>query len=82
MKRLNFTAMSFSKLGFFAASLVLFAAARAEDGYRLWLRYDLIADESQRHAYADALTEIVAPDSPRFGIGPAGPSVMNLSVPT
>jgi alpha-glucuronidase len=34
-------------------------AARAEDGYRLWLRYDRIADDAQRAAYAQALGRIV-----------------------
>jgi alpha-glucuronidase len=31
----------------------------AEDGYRLWLRYDRIDDESLRAAYADAVHNIV-----------------------
>lgn len=31
----------------------------ADDGYRLWLRYDRLTDESLRTAYAEALTEIV-----------------------
>jgi alpha-glucuronidase len=34
-------------------------AARAEDGYRLWLRYDRIADDAQRAAYAKALGHVV-----------------------
>jgi len=34
-------------------------AARAEDGYRLWLRYDRIADDAQRAGYAAALGRIV-----------------------
>jgi alpha-glucuronidase len=34
-------------------------AARAEDGYRLWLRYDRLADESQRAGAAAALGAIV-----------------------
>ncbi len=33
--------------------------ARAEDGYRLWLRYDRVADDAQRAAYAQALGRIV-----------------------
>jgi alpha-glucuronidase len=33
----------------------------ADDGHRLWLRYDRIADETQRAAYAAAFTEIVGP---------------------
>ena len=39
------------------------AFTRAEDGYRLWLRYDPIANETLRNAYSSAITEIVAPDS-------------------
>lgn len=39
-------------------------ALRAEDGYRLWLRYDPIADETARHAAAAAITEIVVPENP------------------
>ncbi|HEY4248722.1 MAG TPA: alpha-glucuronidase family glycosyl hydrolase [Lacunisphaera sp.] len=34
-------------------------ALRAEDGYRLWLRYDRVADEAQRAAYTSALGQIV-----------------------
>jgi alpha-glucuronidase len=34
-------------------------SARAEDGYRLWLRYDRIADEALRAGYAAAITEVV-----------------------
>src|SRR6185312_13878253 len=34
-------------------------ALRAEDGYRLWLRYDRVTDDTQRAAYATALGEIV-----------------------
>ena len=33
--------------------------ARAEDGYRLWLRYDLVADTSLRESYTQALGQIV-----------------------
>ena len=40
-----------------AASSVI--AIRAEDGYRLWLRYDRIADDAQRTAYAAALGHVV-----------------------
>jgi alpha-glucuronidase len=41
--------------------LLLAAAAglRAEDGYRLWLRYDRIGDEALRAGYAAALPEVV-----------------------
>jgi alpha-glucuronidase len=34
-------------------------SVRAEDGYRLWLRYDPITDAAQRPGYASALAEIV-----------------------
>ena len=33
--------------------------SHAEDGYRLWLRYDPIADQAQRTSYQKALNEIV-----------------------
>ena len=40
-------------------ALVLLAVpARAEDGYRLWLRYDRIADDSFRQAYVSAIQEV------------------------
>jgi len=48
---------------------LLVAPLRADDGYRLWLRYDRIADDSLRASYAQAITEIVVPaqpDSPWF----------------
>jgi alpha-glucuronidase len=44
------------------AALALCALApllRADDGYRLWLRYDRIADEPLRQAYAAALPQVV-----------------------
>jgi alpha-glucuronidase len=40
----------------------LIGVAGAEDGYRLWLRYDLIADASVRAANAAALTSLIARD--------------------
>jgi alpha-glucuronidase len=52
-----------SALGCFSLLFVAAAALPAEDGYRLWLRYDRIADDSFRQTYAAALTEIVIPDS-------------------
>lgn len=42
------------------AALLFSSVVRAEDGYRLWLRYDRIGDEALRQNYAAALTEIVA----------------------
>jgi alpha-glucuronidase len=47
-------------LGVVVIGLVLSAARTfAEDGYRLWLRYDRIADESWRQAYASAFSHVV-----------------------
>lgn len=43
----------------------LVCALRAEDGYRLWLRYDPIADPAVRAAYANSISEIVVPANPR-----------------
>jgi alpha-glucuronidase len=37
------------------------AALRAEDGYRLWLRYDLIRNPSRLAEYRSAFTHIVVP---------------------
>ena len=39
--------------------LLLPGLLRAEDGYRLWLRYDRLTDEPLRAAYAAALAQIV-----------------------
>jgi alpha-glucuronidase len=36
---------------------------RADDGYRLWLRFDLIPDAALRRSYAASLSEIVSPAS-------------------
>ncbi len=51
-----------------AAALLAAIAPRlsAEDGYRLWLRYDAIADPAVRAAYTAAITEIVVPEVPAF----------------
>lgn len=35
------------------------SVARAEDGYRLWLRYDPVADEALRAAYTQAVGRVV-----------------------
>lgn len=48
----------------FALVLLLTPKLSADDGYRLWLRYDPIADEAQRRAYASAISEIVVPEAP------------------
>lgn len=50
-------------------ALVHLTAALADDGYRLWLRYERIEDESLRSGYTQALQTIAissweAPDSP------------------
>ncbi len=51
--------MRFMKLLFVLLFLVFqAAAARAEDGYRLWLRYDLISNAAQRASYAGKLNFI------------------------
>lgn len=44
------------------SAFLLLAVLHAEDGYRLWLRYDPIADEQLRAVYAAAITEIVVPE--------------------
>jgi alpha-glucuronidase len=48
-----------SHLGLIGFGILALAAARAEDGYRLWLRYDRIPDEPQRAAYAALLGQVV-----------------------
>jgi len=54
------------RFALFLATFALLSFARAEDGYRLWLRFDPIADDSLRQSYADAITEIsVATDPER-----------------
>jgi alpha-glucuronidase len=45
-------------------ALLIPASLAAEDGSRLWLRYDLIADESLRQAYSAAVAEVVVPEVP------------------
>ncbi|HZZ58325.1 MAG TPA: alpha-glucuronidase family glycosyl hydrolase, partial [Opitutaceae bacterium] len=42
-------------------AIALAACARADDGYRLWLRYDPVADPALRQEYAQHFTEIVCP---------------------
>lgn len=46
------------------ALALLAVAGRAEDGYRLWLRYDPVADAALRQAYATAFTEIAVAEGP------------------
>jgi alpha-glucuronidase len=48
----------------FLVALAFTLPAVADDGYRLWLRYDAIPDESLRQTYASAVTEIVIPQVP------------------
>ncbi len=59
--------MRFSRLLFLilTSAFCLFSALRAEDGYRLWLRYDPVADPALRAAYAATFSEIVVPENPR-----------------
>ena len=52
-------------------ALLLSSALRAEDGYRLWLRYEPITDPAWRSAYASAFSEIVVPENPRTTIAAA-----------
>ncbi|HEY4299972.1 MAG TPA: alpha-glucuronidase family glycosyl hydrolase [Candidatus Didemnitutus sp.] len=47
------------------------ATLRAEDGYRLWLRYDPITDTARRQAAAALCTEIVVPERPRPAVAAA-----------
>jgi alpha-glucuronidase len=58
-----------------AILLALPATLRADDGYRLWLRYDQIADDALRDAYTSAFTEIVAPDEPPSRRNPGSAAV-------
>ena len=55
----SFTVLSFKRC--FAFLLLAFSALSlsAEDGYRLWLRYDPIADKAQQASYRSVLNEIV-----------------------
>jgi alpha-glucuronidase len=63
---------------FFQRCLVIAGAAiatlaRADDGYRLWLKYDLISDAALRRSEAAALTEIVLMENlPDAGGGDGG----------
>lgn len=58
--------MKFSRLFLLLASTVLLSSTlRADDGYRLWLRYDPVADPALRSAYAAAISEIVVPENVR-----------------
>ncbi|HEY4415209.1 MAG TPA: alpha-glucuronidase family glycosyl hydrolase [Verrucomicrobiae bacterium] len=41
--------------------LLICQGVQAEDGYRLWLRYELINDPAQRERYLSHTTEVVAP---------------------
>ncbi len=44
---------------FFTGCGLTLSLARAEDGYRLWLRYDPVADETLRSAYTQAVGRVV-----------------------
>ena len=43
-----------------AISLIIFAGLSAEDGYRLWLRYDPVADKTLLAKYRGSITGVVA----------------------
>ena len=45
-------------LAYALLGLSLLPTGRADDGYRLWLRYDLIADEAQRTRYSQSLQQV------------------------
>lgn len=60
-----------SRLGniFFAWLLIVAMNLSAEDGYRLWLRYDQIQDRQLRDQYSERVGEIVVPgDSPTLAV--------------
>lgn len=46
-------------------TLAFAATLSADDGYRLWLRYDPVPDEALRRSYAAAISEIVVPEDAR-----------------
>jgi alpha-glucuronidase len=55
-----------SRLSLLAFCLAIVATAHAEDGYRLWLRYDPVADASLRRSYVEAIKQVaLATDSSR-----------------
>ena len=70
-----------------AAFILSFANVHAEDGYRLWLRYDLIADSNVRDTYRDLIRGwIVSSQSPtghviRKELRIALPGLLGKSVP-
>lgn len=45
----------------FILGLLTAGAAHADDGYRLWLRYDVVDDDALLEHYRSSITEIVAP---------------------
>lgn len=54
---------------FFAMSVSIYTISKAEDGYRLWLRYDRVSDEHRLLTYRTALTGInSAGDSPTLNL--------------
>jgi alpha-glucuronidase len=48
-------------ISFLLLFFAIFAAVRADDGYRLWLRYDRIEDAALRAQYAAAIGDIAVP---------------------
>lgn len=59
-------------------AIALAACVRADDGYRLWLRYDPVADPALCREYAQHFTEIVCPAAVAGGGRPA--SAMQAAV--
>jgi len=49
------------KVNLLALLLLLFSFAQAEDGYRLWLRYDELKNKSLRNSYESRLASISLP---------------------
>ena len=65
--------MTLRPLLVWTAVLLFSSLARADDGYRLWLRYEPIADAALRQSYAAAarhivLTSPIDPSSPRLAV--------------
>ncbi|PRY13863.1 alpha-glucuronidase [Pontibacter ummariensis] len=58
-----------SSLGLFLLLLSVINHSYAEDGYRLWLRYDQVQDPAKLKAYRQAIQEVVVPgNSPTLSV--------------
>lgn len=53
------------RIRFLFTFALFLTSAFAEDGYRLWLRYDPISNDVVRTAYTAAISEIVVSENPR-----------------